>query len=105
MKVIVHIGTEKTGTTSIQALLDRNREALSKHGFHVLRCAGKLNHRALPSFCARASRADDYLRNNAIDSDEKRESFRENLKQTFEAEISGLDSNIHTVLISSEHFH
>lgn len=105
MRVIVHIGTEKTGTTTIQKLLYRNRETLAKRGFHVLRCAGRLNHRALPSYCMRENRRDDYLRNRLVNKPETRESFRKTLREAFSDEIASLDNHLHTVLISSEHFH
>ena len=105
MRVIVHIGMEKTGTTTIQALLYRNRETLAERGFHVLRCAGRSNHRAIPSYCMRANRRDDYLRNRLVDNPEKRESFREKLREEFIHEIDSLDGHLHTVLITSEHFH
>jgi hypothetical protein len=32
-KIFVHIGVHKTGSTSIQQMLGRNREILIKHGF------------------------------------------------------------------------
>jgi hypothetical protein len=34
MKLIVHIGTHKTGTTALQQFLHANRERLPAHGFH-----------------------------------------------------------------------
>ncbi|WP_406827627.1 hypothetical protein [Microbulbifer sp. ARAS458-1] len=36
MKVVLHIGTEKTGTTSIQKFIKRNREALSDQNVFVV---------------------------------------------------------------------
>ncbi len=105
MRAIVHIGTEKTGTTTIQELLRRNREALAGRGFHVVQCAGKSNHRAIPSYCMRLSRVDDFLRNRLIDDPGKRERFQQQLRQAFESEIAALCDRIHTVLLSSEHFH
>ncbi len=34
MKLILHIGTHKTGTTALQQFLYANREPLVGHGFH-----------------------------------------------------------------------
>ena len=34
MKLILHIGTHKTGTTALQQFLHANREALAARGFH-----------------------------------------------------------------------
>lgn len=44
MKVTLHIGTEKTGTTSIQKALDRDREALAAQGILYPRLFGSSNH-------------------------------------------------------------
>ncbi len=41
MNLIVHIGTPKTGTTTIQEMLFESREILKSKGFHFLQCAGK----------------------------------------------------------------
>jgi len=35
MKAVIHIGTHKTGTTTIQSLLENNRQALKKQGVFV----------------------------------------------------------------------
>lgn len=34
-KIVIHIGTHKTGTSHIQALFNRNQELLADHGIHV----------------------------------------------------------------------
>lgn len=44
MKVTLHIGTEKTGTTSIQNALNRDRDALAAHGILYPRLFGSANH-------------------------------------------------------------
>ena len=38
MKLILHVGTHKTGTSSIQAFLEANREGLRAAGYHYPRC-------------------------------------------------------------------
>lgn len=38
MRLILHVGTHKTGTSSIQAFLEANREGLRAAGYHYPRC-------------------------------------------------------------------
>lgn len=105
MKAIVHIGTEKTGTTSIQSFLYQNRLKLHEEGFHFLQCAGKTNNRALPSYCLNNDREDEFYRNLGITTVEARIAFKRDLIAALEEELAGLPSSIQTVIISSEHFH
>lgn len=105
VKAIVHIGTEKTGTTSIQKFLHLNRKKLRKAGFHFLQSAGKMNNRALPAYCISDERYDDYYFRKGIDTPQGRLEARKEFLQSFEAELDSLPSHVHTVIISSEHFH
>lgn len=50
MDLILHIGAEKTGTTSIQASLYKNREALGVLGYHVANFLGEPNHKELAAY-------------------------------------------------------
>jgi hypothetical protein len=47
VKILLHIGTEKTGSTSIQRFLRRNRERLPRHGFATSTSLGPRSHVAL----------------------------------------------------------
>ena len=105
LKAIVHIGIEKTGTTSIQHFLHLNRRRLAKAGFHFLRSAGKINNRTLPAYCIDDSYPDEYLEGCGVVSASDRLQFRETVCDDLHREISELPSSIHTVVISSEHFH
>ncbi|RBW46962.1 hypothetical protein DS885_05495 [Psychromonas sp. B3M02] len=105
MKLIVHIGTEKTGTSSIQEALQSNRALLIKNGYYFSQCGGKINNLKYPLYCMDESRDDPYFKNNNINTIEKRREFKSNFEQAFENEVESLPSNIHTVIISSEHFH
>ena len=44
-RLLLHIGSQKTGTTSIQQFLARNRSILSERGFYVPDYVGGANHR------------------------------------------------------------
>lgn len=105
MKAIVHIGTEKTGTTSIQNFLYQNRKKLRKGGFHFLQCAGEKNNRALPAYCLNENRPDDFYRDLGITTLDQRIQYKAQFIKAFEKELAGLPKNIHSVVISSEHFH
>lgn len=105
MKLIIHIGTEKTGTTSIQELFHINREFLIHQGYYYLRSPGERNHRALAAYGMPRQRFDDFLINNGIDDTEKRLKFDSEVAENLARELADLPANIHTVITSSEHFH
>jgi len=105
LKAIVHIGTEKTGTTSIQRYLYQNRAMLKGAGFHFLQCAGKKNNQALPAYCLDENRRDDYFRDRGIQTLEQRQEFKRQFVKSFDSEIRGLPQHVTTVIMSSEHFH
>jgi len=103
--VILHIGTEKTGTTSIQKSLYQNRNILMQHGYYFVQTPGKTNNRALVAYCMRDDRYDDFLKNNKIDNVEKKIEWKSRFYEFFKDEILNIPKNIHTVIITSEHFH
>ena len=105
MKAIVHIGTEKTGTTSIQRYLYQNRAKLKGAGFYFLQSAGKRNNQALPAYCLDENRPDDYFRNQRIQTLKQRQEFKRLFIKAFDSEIRGLPRHVTTVIMSSEHFH
>jgi hypothetical protein len=105
LKAIVHIGTEKTGTTSIQRYLYQNRGKLKGAGFHFLQSAGKRNNQALPAYCLDENRPDDYFRNQGIQTLKQRQEFKRLFIKAFDSEIRGLPQHVTTVIMSSEHFH
>ena len=76
MKAIVHIGTEKTGTTSIQKFLFQNRKKLRNGGFHFLQSAGSTNNRALPAYFIAEHLYDDFYRDEGILTLEAKTAFR-----------------------------
>jgi hypothetical protein len=103
MNLIVHIGAEKTGTTAIQEMLFANREVLESNGYKLLECAGKKNQRKFPSFCLADDKCDDYFRDREIISLEQKIIFREKFLEDFHDELSRINAEVHTVIISSEH--
>ena len=105
MKVIVHIGTEKTGSTSIQEYLYQNKRRLNKAGFYYLQSGGARNSRALASYCTSDHKDDDFLASIGVASLKEKAEFKREYIKSFRVEIKSLPKNIHTVIISSEHLH
>ncbi len=106
MQVVIHIGTEKTGSTTLQEFMLLNRDVLLEHGVYVPQCLGRRNHRKLVAYCMNDSKSDDFIINKGLIKKKKRGRFRQGVADSLLKELSTLDRDlIDTVLISSEHFH
>lgn len=102
---ILHIGTEKTGTTSIQRFLDRNRDRLLARGFAYPRSAGRTDSRNLVLHAMAPARCEDLHREAGLADEEARRAFRRAFERSFAAELGALPGRARTVLLSSEHCH
>ena len=58
MELYLHIGTEKTGTTTIQSFLAANRDLLKRNRILYPRAPGEQNHRALAAAAQDCARGD-----------------------------------------------
>jgi hypothetical protein len=67
--------------------------------------AGETNNRALPAYCVADDKFDDFFRAEGITTLEHKEEFKKKFIEQFELELQSLPKNVHTVVISSEHFH
>jgi hypothetical protein len=105
MEAFVHIGTEKTGTTTIQATLKANRPVLLDQGVAYLSSPGLYNHRQLAACCMRVDRSDDFFRDNGLLTLSRRDDFFIRFRKRLQSELVCLSRKAHTVVISSEHFH
>lgn len=106
MKLVAHIGTPKTGSTSIQRFLDANRERLVARGFYFLRSPGETNNASLPRCCLGNDKIDDrFFKRRGIDTLTKLEAFRTQVLRDLDDELRGLPSHVHTVITSSEHYY
>ena len=103
MKCILHIGTEKTGTTSIQNFLLRNDSALSAHGIATSRALGLGNNRALPTYFHSA--VDDFARWHRLRTRAEVQAYFRPALDGFRREVEEAGRTCSTVLISSEHCH
>lgn len=105
MNCILHIGTEKTGTTAIQDFLYQNRELLKQEGYGVLTSVGMKNNRGLASYAMRDNRSDDYFVAHGIVTLLNKFEHDKLVEEDFKQEIKELNDSCHTILITSEHFH
>ncbi|MCL7745486.1 hypothetical protein LV476_11120 [Guyparkeria hydrothermalis] len=104
-RIVLHIGTEKTGSTSLQALLHANREVLARHGIAYLSTTKRAEARGLTAAVLNEDMPDDYLRFLGVDGQDARRAFREDTLAEWRAQLDRLPIDIHTVVVSSEHFH
>lgn len=103
MKCILHIGTEKTGTTSIQDFVFENVGLFSEKGVALSGALGSGNNRHLPAFFQ--TNVDDLcMRLGLYDLDNKARYFQKHLDQ-FEQEVAVARADHDVFLISSEHLH
>lgn len=97
--VVLHIGTDKTGTTSLQQLLRLNRAALLEHGVLYPRSPGRVRHVELGLY-ARSDeallKARDWLRGDHPSPDV----FRRRLRRRLTREIT--ESGASRVVLSDE---
>lgn len=105
MKLLLHIGTEKTGTTTLQEVFHLNRDFLIRQGFYYLSSMGERNHRSLASYGMPEQRFDDFMLARKINDAPKREAFDQEVVEKLRQELACLPDGIHTVIASSEHFH
>jgi hypothetical protein len=102
MKTILHIGLEKTGTTSVQQLLKANRTGLLDQGTLIPTSLhpGNNFYLALASFSS--FRADGLLKQQGIKNQADLDAFRRKTLAKFQAELKSA-KGAEQVLISSEH--
>lgn len=104
-KCILHIGTEKTGTTAIQEYLRSNRNELKKRGvYHPV--AADTEHSSQWEFVAIVHHApwnQDTGRELGITDKVSQDAFRDQLCETLDQEFQAAE-NADTLVVSSEHF-
>lgn len=106
MKAIIHIGTEKTGTTTIQHFLQRNRDLLATLGIVYPRTPGLINHRALAVYVKNEFKQEDgFILENNLSAPERLQLWKTNFQTRLQAELRQLDAGVHSVIFSSEHLH
>jgi hypothetical protein len=101
-RIWLHIGAEKTGTTSIQVSLRLNRQRLADQGVLFAASPGDQNHIALAAYALADSHGVEELRIlSGVHDPRQIPSFRERLTDALDREITENKPNI--VVFSSEH--
>jgi hypothetical protein len=103
MKILLHIGGIKTGTSSIQECLLQNKHVMAKKGYFYLHMNGRNEYRDLPAYCSRQDKYDHYFESISVNNSLTREKFDENFLAVFQHKMESIPPNTHTVIISSEH--
>ena len=106
MKLILHIGTEKTGTTSIQRFLKLNRIELAKYGYYVPESSAlpSGNHRWITLTAYEEDRVDDFIMSQGFKSKKDQKDQINERKIAFISECDKVKHSSSTVILSSEHF-
>jgi len=88
LKLIIHVGTPKTGTTSLQTYLDKKQSKLRKRGILYPHNLEKLKHPSAPKH--------HWFEKNLVTT------HRRHLLENFENIVSQVNQNTHTIILSSE---
>lgn len=99
----IHIGTEKSGSTSIQAMLRANAGSWEKNGIYISRNFGAVNDRDFATYAMRDDRIDDARRKAGLLDKQAIERFRTEFRKRVDSELRNCGSP--TLILSSEHFH
>ncbi|PNW26319.1 sulfotransferase domain-containing protein [Formosa algae] len=102
MKCYLHIGTEKTGTTTIQSFFSKNREKLVLKNYYYPKSLGLSNHRLLSLAAYNPQRRDDYTKKLGLFSDEDLMKYQTKILQNFKSELNQLPTET-KIICSNEH--
>lgn len=101
MKAFLHIGNPKTGTTTIQDFLTKNRQQLLEDGYYYPTSPGSLNQIKLPIFAMKNTRIQDIHRLCGLTKPEQVIKFQSQFQKKLEKELNAINSK--AVIFSSEH--
>lgn len=99
MKLILHIGIPKTGTTSIQKALYEERDSLSAQGVYLLKGLGVPNNKGF------SSAFESYPNSYSWQGNHSQQSWKRMTKESIDAfrrEVQDASQDHHTVLVTSE---
>ena len=103
MRCLLHIGTEKTGTTLLQEWLYANKSALSENRIALSQTIGFPNNRKFSAYFQ--DELDDFHARHQIRTNKDRERYFDGFLDEFAEEIAALSADHDVMVISSEHFH
>ncbi|MEM9228365.1 MAG: hypothetical protein AAGB10_02065 [Pseudomonadota bacterium] len=106
MKLVLHIGTEKTGTTAAQYWFHENTEVLRSQGIWYAQSLGLPNNRALSVIARPADAEEDGFHHFGLTSAEDHAAFCINTREAFKRDVAtAREAGARVFLISSEHCH
>lgn len=100
-RAILQIGTEKTGTTTLQHFLASNRARLADRGLLYPRFCGELNHTGLAAYALDPDKEDELRHPFGACEAAQIEPMRDRLRRAAGAELAGAS----TVILCNEHCH
>ena len=106
MDLVLHIGTEKTGTTSIQEFLKKNRDKLRKKGVYIPQSpmVGNGNHRWIPLIASNDNYSDEFAKIQNFKSLEDRKERVNKKRLELIDECRNAAASCKTLIFTSEHF-
>lgn len=102
MKCYLHIGTEKTATTTLQEFLHLNRDLLSSFRICYAKSMGLTNNWKLALAAYNPHRRDNFTRKNGISTDGELINYQQGILRELDDELSLVSQQV--VVFSSEHF-
>lgn len=94
----LHVGMPKTGTTTIQAFLESNRDRLAERGIVVPRATGFQNHRKLTAYALDDESLDHTRRMMGLLSPDQLAQFRRRLQKKLAAEAAAWPADSRVVM-------
>lgn len=101
MKCYLHIGTEKTATTTLQTFLDLNKDKFNKYGYAYTKNAGQINNYKLAMAAYSIDKRDDLTNLNILYSDSDLLEFQKKIIYKLKKEITSIAQP--NIIFSSEH--
>ena len=102
-KCILHIGTEKTGTTTLQRFLTNNRQVLRESGWLFPSQLGVLSNRFIFTHAMDDDRSDETRDRLGIATADDLKRHRQHVEEILNEEATGAEESV--LLLSSEHCH
>ena len=102
-RTILHIGTTKTGSTSIQKFLSGNRILLAERGVCYPEALGEVSHNKIPAYLQGRLTQSQMQRKHGIRTEQDYAAFEQQLPAALAAEIE--TASAEQIVISSEHMH
>nr|MBA3326009.1 hypothetical protein [Paracoccaceae bacterium] len=100
-RAILQIGTEKTGTTTLQQFLALNRDILAQRGYRYPRFCGERNHTGLAAYALDPAKTDTIREPFGARSAAEVPAMRTRMQRAAQAELG----DAATAIFCSEHCH